>query len=318
VKKLPLVTAPLEVEELKAKVLKFAKASLSSSTLKAYTSDWSDFEFWCRRTGLEALPAQPDTVALYLTKMSEHLKTSSLKRRVTAISKIHEFKKFPSPTSDIKVTSVMRGISRSKGIKQKHAEPTLLTHIQRMLASQPDSIKGIRDSAILLIGFSGGFRRSEIVSLNLEDLQIGEQGLLIDLRRSKTDQSGKGRKIAIAYGSNPETCPVLALEKWLKASSITSGPLFRPINKWGQLADSRMTDQSIRLILKDSLSRAGISEEGFSGHSLRAGFATVAAINGASERDIQKTTGHASLEVLRRYIRDADLFRHSASKKLGL
>ncbi len=317
-KKLPLVTAPQEIGELQSKAIEYARASLSGSTMKAYSSDWLDFEFWCKRTGRQSLPATSDTVALYLTKMSDHLKSSSLKRRVTAISKIHELKKFESPTKDAQVKSVVRGILRAKSERQKHAEPTLIEHIQKMVSNQPDSLKGIRDRALILIGFAGGFRRSEIVSLKLEDIEVGDQGIIINLRKSKTDQTGRGRKIAIAFGANAETCPVKSLESWLKASGITEGPLFRPINKWGQISSEQMTDQSVRLILKDSLTRAGISEKGFSGHSLRAGFATVAAINGASEREIQKTTGHVSLEVLRRYIRDADLFRSTASKKLGL
>jgi site-specific recombinase XerD len=187
-----------------------------------------------------------------------------------------------------------------------------------MVASLPESNKGIRDKALLLLGFSGGFRRSELVGLDIEDLSISDDGLVVKIRKSKTDQTKRGRQIGIAYGANKETCPVRAVEEWLKVSQIIEGALFYPINQWGQLIPNRLTDQSVLLILKESLKRAGINEKGFSGHSLRAGFVTVAAINGATEREIQKTTGHLNTEVLRRYIRDADIFRENASKKLGL
>ena len=296
----------------------YARASLSKNTRRGYESDFEDFVYWCKRMKLGALPAAPDTVALYLSKMAKELKGSSLKRRVTAIRKIHELSNHPSPTKSERVKSVLRGILRTTGEAQKHAAPTLLIHIQKMLKALPETPRGLRDKALLLLGFAGGFRRSELVSLDVEDLSLSDDGLAIKIRKSKTDQTGKGRLVGISHGKDQNLCPILALEAWLKISLTTSGPIFRKVNKWSQISVQGLTDQSVRLILKESLQRAGIRETGFSGHSLRAGFVTVAAINGASERDIQRTTGHSSLEVLRRYIRDADLFRDNASKKLGL
>lgn len=317
-KNTPTLTESSDLIDLEAAARHYARASLSENTRRAYASDWADFVYWCKRKNRKPLPASPDTVALYLTTMADFLKTSSLRRRVTALRKAHELYKHKSPTKDENVKAVIRGILRTKGEAQKHASPTLINDIKRIVAALPDTNKGIRDKALLLLGFAGGFRRSELVGLDIEDLSLSDDGLVVKIRKSKTDQTKRGRQIGIAYGSNQETCPVRAIENWLKISDIKDGALFCPINQWGQLSPNRLTDQSVRLILKESLQRAGINEKGFSGHSLRAGFVTVAAINGASEREIQKTTGHLNTEVLRRYIRDADIFRENASKKLGL
>ena len=316
--KAPTLIDSNNLADLEAAARRYARASLSENTRRAYASDWADFEYWCKRTNRRTYPATAETVALYLSKMANHLKASSLKRRVTAIRKAHELSKYPSPTNDERVKAVLRGILRTRGEAQRHAAPTLLNDIRRIVETLPENNKGIRDKALLLLGFAGGFRRSELVALDLEDLALSEDGLAVKIRRSKTDQTGRGRTIGITYGERAETCPLRALKAWLEASQIQKGALFCPIDQWGYRAPTRLTDQSVRLILKESLKRAGINEKRFSGHSLRAGFATVAAMNGASERDIQKTTGHVSLEVLRRYIRDGDLFRENASGKLGL
>ena len=187
-----------------------------------------------------------------------------------------------------------------------------------MMEVIPEGNKGSRDRALLFLGFAGGFRRSELIALNIEDLSIGEEGIIVRMAKSKTDETGRGRTIGIPFGQNPSACPVRALEGWLSVSGIISGPLFRPVNQWGHIGETRLTDPSVRYVLRESLLRAGIRPSGFSGHSLRAGFATVAAMNGATEHEIQRTTGHVNLEVLRRYIRDGELFKKNAAKKLGL
>ena len=314
----PSLRLDTDLEALERAARVFTKASMSKNTLRSYAADWADFEFWCKRVKRKSLPATPDTVGLYLTHMSRHLKTSSLKRRVTAIGKAHELSRLSIPTKDPAVKAILKGILRSKGESQKHASPTLLKHISRMIEVMPEGSKGTRDKALILLGFAGGFRRSELIGLNIQDLSIGDEGLIIRITRSKTDQTGRGRTIGIPFGQNSDTCPVLALEWWLTTSRITEGPLFRPINQWGHIAETRLTDQSVRYILRESLLRAGIRPSGFSGHSLRAGFATVAAMNGATEHEIQRTTGHVSLEVLRRYIRDGELFKKNAARRLGL
>lgn len=308
-----------ELEELEKASLKYSRSSLSENSKKGYRSDFNDFAHWCKRSNRVALPATANSVALYLTKMSSHLKVSSLRRRVTAISKTHEAAGHQSPTLDAKVKSVLRGIIRTNWERQKHAQPTLIEHVKMIATTLSASdAKSIRDKALLLIGFAGGFRRSELVALNIEDLALAKEGIVITINKSKTDQTGKSRPVAIMYGNDPITCPVKALTALLELLGTSSGALFRGINRWGQLSPSRLTDQSVRLILMETLKKAGISSKGFSGHSLRAGFVTVASINGVSERDIQRTTGHSSLEVLRRYIRDAEIFRDNASKRLGL
>lgn len=296
----------------------FARASYAHNTKRGYASDWNDFLSWCRELHRNPLPADASTVALYITELTNTLKVSSLRRRIIAIKKAHEIAELKSPTTDERIRQLLRGIIRTKGIAQDHAVPTLLKHIQMVVAALPANIKGIRDRAILLIGFAGGLRRSELVGLNVEDLALGEEGIAVHVRKGSKDLLQEERIVGITFGLNPETCPIKALEEWLKVSGDISGRLFAPINRWGKISKDRLTDQSIRLIVKEALKRAGIAESGFSGHSLRAGFATVAAMNGASEREIQRSTGHISLDVLRRYIRDGDLFRLNASRKLGL
>lgn len=314
----PTLTTERELKDLEKAAKRYAQASLSENTRRGYQSDFEDFTYWCKRTNRESLPATPNTVALYLTKMSAHLKVSSLRRRITAIRKIHELSRFPSPTKDEHVKSVLRGILRTKGEAQKHAAPTLLVHIKQMIAALPRDNKGARDKSLILLGFAGGFRRSELVGIDVEDLSISDEGLTIRIRKSKTDQTRRGRTVAVTFGANIDLCPIRALQDWLALSNTSGGPIFRSVDQWGYISPTRLTDQSVRLVLKESLHRAGIKEKGFSGHSLRAGFVTVAAINGASEREIQRTTGHVSIAVLRRYIHDANIFRETASRKLGL
>ncbi len=319
---MPKTPSPLiddkDLSALHQAARKYARAALSTNTQRGYRSDFEDFVHWCHRVNRKSLPASPETVALYLTQMSQHLKTSSLRRRVTAICRAHELSKFSSPTLDSGVKTVLRGIIRTKGEAASHAAPTLLKHITRLVSAMPDSLKGKRDTALLLLGFAGGFRRSELVGIDVDDVSLHEEGLVVNLSRSKTDQTGRGRKVPICYGTHSHLCPVRTFLSWLSASNITTGPVFRPVDQWGSLGDARLTAQSVRLVLKEGLLRAGISPRGFSGHSLRAGFVTVAFINGASEREVQSSTGHVNSNVLRRYHRDANLFRQSASKKLGL
>ena len=187
-----------------------------------------------------------------------------------------------------------------------------------MMANLPDRLLGVRDRALLLVGFAGAFRRSELVSLNVRDLKFTNDGLTVTLRRSKTDQEGSGRKVGIPYGSSPETCPVRSLRAWLEASGIESGPVFRPINRHGQIRPSRLSDRAVALIVKRAAEAAGKDPAEFAGHSLRSGLATAAAIGGASERAIMKQTGHRSTAMVRRYIRDGSLFRENAAARVGL
>jgi integrase len=209
--------------------------------------------------------------------------------------------------------------------RQKHGRtsqtvkaPVVTDDLKRMVARIPmETLIGIRDRALLLIGFAGAFRRSELVALQMADIQDVPEGLLITLKRSKTDQEGAGRKVAIPYGSTFETCPVRGLKAWLLMANITSGPLFRSIDRHGNIGKS-LSDQSVALLVKKYVDAVGLDADLFSGHSVRAGLATSAAIAGVSERSIMQQTGHKSSAMVRRYIRDSNLFRENAAARVGL
>jgi len=177
---------------------------------------------------------------------------------------------------------------------------------------------GTRDRALILLGFAGAFRRSELVGLDASDCIFGRDGLTVTLRRSKTDQDGAGRKIGIPYGANPDTCPVRNLQDWIEQAGIVGGVLFRPLNRRGQLRPGRLSGIDVARVVKKLAQRAGLNPALYAGHSLRAGHATAAAIAGASERSIMNQTGHRSVQMVRRYIRDGSLFRENSAGKLGL
>ena len=187
-----------------------------------------------------------------------------------------------------------------------------------MVAGLPEGLLGIRDRALLLVGFAGAFRRSELVGLDIADLDFNHDGLTVTLRRSKTDQEGEGRKVGLPYGSNPSTCPVRSLQAWIEASAIEAGPVFRSVNRHGRLQPDRLSDKAVALVVKRRAEAAGLDPSRYAGHSLRAGLATAAANAGVSERAIMAQTGHRSVQMVRRYIRDGSLFRENAAAKVGL
>jgi site-specific recombinase XerD len=305
-------------DDLRVEAAKYFDASRAKNTKKAYASDWSDFCAWCRRQKRAPLPATPQTVALYLTHRARFLKVSTIGRRMASISVAHREAELKSPTNDPAVKKIWAGVRREKGMRQSRKSPALIQQIREMVKVLDDSKIGNRDRAIILLGFAGGMRRSEIVGLDVSDLELTEKGIIVTIQRSKTDQVGRGRKIGIPYGDHEQTCPVRAIQAWLLASDISEGALFRAINRHGHIGVTRLGDRAVALIVQRSLRAAGISAKSFAGHSLRSGFATSAAMEGASERDIQNQTGHKSLLVLRRYIREGELFRNNAAAKLGL
>jgi integrase len=264
------------------------------------------------------LPAAPDTVAYYLTDKSVRLKVSTLQRRLATIAEAHRAAGHASPNGHPQVRLVWQGIRRDKGVAQDHKKPALTRCIRLMVGRLPDNLLGVRDRALLLLGFAGAMRRSELVGLDVSDVAQAEEGLVITIRKSKTDQVRLGRKVGIPFGSSAETCPVRAVHAWLSASGIVDGPLFRAVNRHGHLMQKRLSDRTVAEVVKRSLTSAGMSRRGYSGHSLRAGFVTQAAMAGVSERSIQEQSGHRSLVVLRRYIRDGSLFRENAAAKIGL
>jgi site-specific recombinase XerD len=311
-------SAQLDLVHLVERTADYARHSKSPATVRAYEADWHHFQAWCRARNLTSFPAAETTVCLYLSDLAESHKPSSLQRRLAAISQVHQAAGHETPTQSARVRTVMAGIRRVKGTAPNCKEPVLVEDIRRMVASLPNGLVGARDRALLLVGFAGGFRRSELVGLDVGDVTCNCEGLVITLRRSKTDQEGQGRKVGIPYGSAPMTCPARAMRAWLDAAVLQSGPVFRHIDRSGRIHDGRLSDRAVALIVKRYVRAIGKSPERFSGHSLRAGLATSAAIAGASERSIMKQTGHQSVNMVRRYIREGSLFRENAAAIIGL
>ncbi|TDY40594.1 site-specific recombinase XerD [Alicyclobacillus sacchari] len=309
----------VELTELSASAHKYVLNSKARNTIRAYQADWHSFCTWCDERHLSSLPAEPQTVALYLSDMADHgYRTSTIGRHMISIGLAHRTKGLTSPTADETVRAVWRGIRNTLGVASHGKLPILVEDLRRMLQHTPNDLMGLRDSALLLIGFAGAFRRSEIVALNVEDVQFVREGLVIMLRKSKTDQEGEGRKVAIPYGSFIETCPVRALQAWLAAAGIESGPLFRPLSKTHDVRNARLSDKTVARIVKRYVRLIGLEQRHYAGHSLRAGLATSAAMAGVSERDIMAQTGHKSPMMVRRYIRDGNLFRANAAARIGL
>jgi site-specific recombinase XerD len=296
----------------------FAAHSKSSNTIKAYRSDWKDFTRWCGTHTFASLPAKPETVAFYLSDLAKTHKPSTLTRRVSAISQAHQIGGFETPTKSVKVRLVMAGIRRTKGTAAAAKTPLMIDELKRMISRLPEGLLGIRDRALLLMGFTGGFRRSELIGLDHDAVVVTRDGLVVTLRRSKTDQDGEGRKVGIPFGSNPDTCPVRSYQDWLTASDIAEGALFRSINRHGNMAHQRLSTKAVARIVKRYVTNIGLDASRFAGHSLRSGLATSAAMAGASEAAIMKQTGHRSVITVRRYIRDGSLFRENAAAVLGL
>jgi integrase len=257
-------------------------------------------------------------VAYYLADRSQDLKTSTLQRRLATIAEAHRAAGHEPPTRHAQVKLVWAGIRREIGTAQAHVKPVLTKQIRLMVAHLPETLLGVRDRALLLLGFAGAMRRSDLVGIDVTDMAFSDEGLVVVVRRSKTDQTGVGRKVGIPYGQHAETCPVRAVQSWLDLSGIGEGPLFRSVNKHGQLMESRLSDRAVADVVKRTLRAAGKSARRFAGHSLRAGLITQAAMAGVSERAIMEQSGHKSLAVMRRYIRDGSLFRENAAAKVGL
>jgi site-specific recombinase XerD len=304
--------------DLADRVNDFISQSKAVNTVRAYRADWADFESWCQSHGQISLPAASETVALYLTDLATTHKPATLTRRMSAISQAHQIVGFESPTGSAKVRLVMAGIRRARGTAQAAKAPVLVDDLKRMVRQLPDGLLGVRDRALLLIGFCGAFRRSELVALEVTDAAFTRDGLVLTIRRSKTDQEGEGRKIGIPYASHAETCPIRSLQDWLEKSGITEGPIFRPIDRHGRMASIRLSPAAVGEIVKKYASAVGRNASDFAGHSLRSGLATSAAIAGASERSIMNQTGHRSVNMVRRYIRDGSLFRENAVAVVGL
>jgi site-specific recombinase XerD len=310
-----------DIKALQEETLLNLQNSKSNNTVRAYKSDFKDFGLFCAQNGFKSLPSEPKIVSLYLTYLStKDAKISTLKRRLVSIGIIHRLKGHYLDTKHPSIIENLMGIKRRKGSIQKRKKPILIKDLKLIInvidEQKIKDIKKLRDRSIILIGFSGGFRRNEIVSLDYEDLDFVEEGLKIQIRKSKTDQFGEGLVKALPYFDNSQYCPVISIKKWLELSKITSGSVFRRFVKGSKLSENRLTDQTVALLIKEYLQLAGIDNKSYSGHSLRSGFATSAAESGAEERNIMAMTGHKSTEMVRRYIREANLFKNNALNKL--
>ncbi len=311
-------TTELALTDLQEEARGYLAASRSPNTVRAYASDWRAFTRWCETRGFVALPAEPTTVALYITDLARTAKTATIRRRLSSISVAHQAAGLPTPTADILVRSTWSGIRRTNGVAQTGKHALLTDDIRTMVMPLPDTLQGRRDACLVLLGFSSAMRRSELVALDVADVTETGDGLIVTVRRSKTDEEGEGRQVGIPYGSNPMTCPVRAFRAWLEHSGIEDGPLFRPIDRHGKLGRERLSDRAVAMIVKRTAEAAGLDPKLLAGHSLRSGMATSAARAGATEAQIMSQTGHKSLHVLRRYIRRGTLFSDNAAAKLGL
>ncbi len=306
----------------------YFESARAPATVRAYASDLADFETWCRieAGGLQTLPATPETVALYIADAAGRgLKASTISRRLTAVSVLHKAAGLDSPALDERVKDVFKGIKREHGSLEKGAAPLLTPTIKRMIVVARENAKSaaqqkaaLRDAAVLLVGYAGAFRRSEVASLRIEDVEFVEDGATVLLRRSKTDQEGKGHKRALPYGSHPETCPVRNLRRWLEVLGENEGPIFRPIDRHGNLRRTALSDRSVCEVVKRRAQAAGLNRDRYSGHSLRAGLATAASAAGVSQRSIMDQGDWKSVQTVMRYVREGTLFKNNAASSIGL
>jgi site-specific recombinase XerD len=297
----------------------FAENARAANTTRAYESDLADFCAWARARELTCLPASAETVSLYVADLAPRVKPATIRRRLASISAYHKAAGYESPTSHGVVKAVATGVRRTLGVAQAQKDALSVDDLRRMIVVSGSSLLGVRDRALLLIGFAGALRRSEIVALTVEDVKFEHEGVSLTLRRSKTNQEGETEIVPVLYGSDPATCPVRNLRAWIDAAGITSGPIFREVYKArGTVGEVALSDRMVAVIVKRLAKRAGLDPEAVAGHSLRSGFATSAARAGASEAAIMRQTRHKSVTVARRYIRQGTRWEDHAGARIGL
>ena len=299
-----------DIKNLELETIKNLRNSKSANTIRAYQSDYNDFSLFCSKNGFQAMPTQPKILALYLTHLSSYSKFSTLKRRLASISILHKTKGHYIDTKHPIIMENLMGIKRKNGSNQKGKKPLLINDLKSLIEaihqSKEKDFRKTRDKALVLIGFSGGFRRSELVDVEYEDIEFVTEGVKIFVKKSKTDQSGEGMTKAIPYFDNENFCPVKSLKNWIEVSDLNEGKIFN------------ISDKSVALIIKKYANFAGLDAHRYAGHSLRSGFATSTAESGAEERNIMAMTGHKSTEMVRRYIKEANLFKNNALNKIKI
>ena len=297
------------VKSLELETLKNLKSSKALNTLRAYKADYKDFASFCIRHGFKSMPTEPKIVSLYLTYLSQKSKFSTLKRRLASISVIHKLSGHYIDTKHPLITENLMGIKRIKGSYQKAKKPILINELKLIIDvinKDKNEKRKFKNKALILVGFAGGFRRSELVAIHYDDVDFVPEGIKIFVKRSKTDQSGEGMTKGIPYFSNPDYCPVISLKNWFKKLEIKSGKIFD------------MSDKSVAITIKKYAAIAGLDSNKYSGHSLRSGFATSTADLGADERSIMAMTGHKTTQMVRRYIQEANLFKNNALNKIKI
>ena len=298
-----------DIKSLELETLKNLENSKAANTLRAYRADFKDFTGFCAKNGLNSMPTEPKTLALYLTHLSATSKFSTLKRRIATISVIHKMKGHYLDTKHPVIMENLHGIKRVKGSNQKAKKPILINDL-KLIVNVIDKDKNeknrFKNKALILVGFAGGFRRSELVAIVNEDVDFVPEGVKIFVKRSKTDQSGEGMTKGIPYFLNTNYCPVISLKNWIEKSEIKSGKIFD------------MSDKSVALTIKKYTALVGLDSNKYSGHSLRSGFATSTAELGAEERSIMAMTGHKTTQMVRRYIQEANLFKNNALNKIKI
>lgn len=315
----PASPAPLSADlaAVRARADGYAAASKASNTRRAYDRAWNAFTAWLADQGRAPFPPSGESVADYVAHLAgEGLAPASVDLALAALASTYAAAGFPGLRKHPRVKAVREGFRRASGTAQRAAAPLVAPELRAVLAALPSTLAGARDRALLLVGFAAALRRSEIVALDVAHVRFVDEGAIVHLERSKVDQEGEGRDVAIPFGSAIELCPVRALRAWLALAGITAGPIFRSVGKAGRLSVERLSDRSVALIVKAAVERAEIDPAGFSGHSLRAGFATSAARAGVALPDLMRQTGHKKAETALRYVREADLFRRNAAAGL--
>lgn len=309
--------------ELEARAEAYFRSARAPNTVKAYAHDLSDFASWCKvdAGGLSPIPAAPRTVALYVSDLAGRgLKAATIQRRLAAIAQLHQEANLDDPTKTKAVRNTYRGIVKEIGSYQEGKAPMLVPTVRRVLSAfgGEQGPAAVRDRALLLLGLAGGYRVGELASLHIRDVELVDEGAVVLLRRSKTDQAGGGFHKGIPYGGNPETCPVSHLRAWLGLLPDEDGPLFRAVDRHGNARRTPMAPDSISRVVKKRAQKAGLDPSRYSGHSLRAGFVTAASEGGAHDKDIMRQTAHRSLSTLHRYRRTVGLFKNNPASLLGL
>lgn len=301
--------------EIKEKVNEYGRLGLEGAvnTQRAYKSDLKDFNEWCEINGQIPFPVSPETLAAYVSHLADTCKWATINRRLAAISKLHQFNNLETPTQNRIFRIVMEGIKRTKGVRQKQAPAFKLNILKQLLRDfETKTHADLRNKALLLLGFTGAFRRSELVALNVEDLNFTEEGLVVSMQKSKTNQYGDYEEKAIFYSPEAVLCPIRTLQIWIKTLEKTTNALFVRVRKGDRITKDRLTDKTVNDLVKTYFG------EEFSAHSLRASFITIAKINGADDSEIMRQSKHKTSAMIQRYTRIEDIKKHNAGMKLGL